>query len=636
MSVQIDGRSENSSMIDNCEYHRMGGRSARQGRGTVYLLRSSARATNHCNVGKVTIEILPEESLLEIFSFYVYGSYNNWETLVHVCRRWRSIVFAAPRRLDLELLCTSGTPAEDMLDIWPPLPIVVRVRDSDGINDNVLAALEERHRVCEVDVQVKYYDDINQLARAMRVTFPALTDLNIQSIHANSFSSTEFFREYTFLGGSAPNLRSLRLGCIEFPELALQNLLLSSPGLVDLTLINDIHHSGNHSSDEMVHCLSSLTQLEHLQIESLYSYRDRDTASRRPPTLTRTVFPVLSTLILKGATEYLDRLLAHIEAPHLNDARIEFLLESLDSCHLMCTSPFPALSNLTLSSPGLVKLALINIPCPEYISNAMVDCLSSLTRLKRLQIEIRSLHRRPDSASRRPPPLTRTVSPTLSTLLLNGETEFLYQLLAHIELIEAPHLNHVCIEFSDLPNFDISQISPCLGRTETFELFDQAWMYFRGFDLNVILSPRKGTTGSKTLILSLFWKHSRWILATLARRAPSPPSIFFKHECDLPDWTKRMGITPWLELLRVFTTVENLYLSTKLALCIAPALRELDAEGVTEVLPALQTIFIERRQASEAEAEIIQEVMGTFVAARGLSWLPGGSIEVAGLSEVDG
>jgi hypothetical protein len=97
-----------------------------------------------------------------------------------------------------------------------------------------------------------------------------------------------------------------------------------------------------------------------------------------------------------------------------------------------------------------------------------------------------------------------------------------------------------------------------------------------------------------------------------------------------------MGITPWLELLRVFTTVENLYLSTKLALCIAPALRELDAEGVTEVLPALQTIFIERRQASEAEAEIIQEFIGKFVAARGLSWLPGGSIEVAGLSEVDG
>jgi len=81
-----------------------------------------------------------------------------------------------------------------------------------------------------------------------------------------------------------------------------------------------------------------------------------------------------------------------------------------------------------------------------------------------------------------------------------------------------------------------------------------------------------------------------------------------------------MGITPWLEFLHVFTTVENLYLSMRLALCIAPALQELAGEGVTEVLPALQTIFIKKRGASEVK--IIQEVMGKFVSARELSGHP--------------
>jgi hypothetical protein len=30
-----------------------------------------------------------------------------WQVLVHVCRRWRSIVFGSPRRLNLQLFCTS-------------------------------------------------------------------------------------------------------------------------------------------------------------------------------------------------------------------------------------------------------------------------------------------------------------------------------------------------------------------------------------------------------------------------------------------------------------------------------------------------------------------------------------------------
>jgi len=75
----------------------------------------------------VTIEALPNTVLLEIFSFYTDPlrlDYDGWHALVHVCRRWRFVVFDSPRRLDLRLNCTPKRPLK-MLDIWPALPIVI-------------------------------------------------------------------------------------------------------------------------------------------------------------------------------------------------------------------------------------------------------------------------------------------------------------------------------------------------------------------------------------------------------------------------------------------------------------------------------------------------------------------------------
>jgi hypothetical protein len=63
--------------------------------------------------------MLPDDVLLEIFDSYVdedvYGDFEEqrieeWVTLAHVCRRWRSVVFQSPHRLNLRLLCTPQTP----------------------------------------------------------------------------------------------------------------------------------------------------------------------------------------------------------------------------------------------------------------------------------------------------------------------------------------------------------------------------------------------------------------------------------------------------------------------------------------------------------------------------------------------
>jgi hypothetical protein len=71
-------------------------------------------------------------------------------------------------------------------------------------------------------------------------------------------------------------------------------------------------------------------------------------------------------------------------------------------------------------------------------------------------------------------------------------------------------------------------------------------------------------------------------------------------------------IMTWLELLHPFTAVRNLYLSKQFAQIIAPALLVLVGGRTTEVLPALQNIFLEGLESSGP----IQEDIERFVAAR--------------------
>jgi hypothetical protein len=44
-----------------------------------------------------------------------------WYKLGHVCRLWRSIIFASARRLKLNLVCTYHVPVANMLAHSPPL-----------------------------------------------------------------------------------------------------------------------------------------------------------------------------------------------------------------------------------------------------------------------------------------------------------------------------------------------------------------------------------------------------------------------------------------------------------------------------------------------------------------------------------
>jgi hypothetical protein len=73
----------------------------------------------------------------------------------------------------------------------------------------------------------------------------------------------------------------------------------------------------------------------------------------------------------------------------------------------------------------------------------------------------------------------------------------------------------------------------------------------------------------------------------------------------------------WLDFLRPFNGVEDLYLSRESIHYIAPALQELVGERATEVLPGLQSLFLELHR-----SQLVQDVVGEFIVARELSGHP--------------
>ena len=283
--------------------------------------------TDCCDVDQVTIGILPDDILLCIFNAHVDGTYerDGWHTLVHVCQRWRTLVFGSPRHLNLQLFCSSRTPVKKMLDAWPALPIVVYYpyKDLDYQDQNMvnlIAAIKHNDRVCKIDFCT--FHDVSQLEEvvsAMQVPFPALTDLEF--VFVEEFE-TEVVIPDSFLDGSAPRLQRLHLAGISFP--GLPKLLLSATDLVSLQL--HLPHFWYISPDAMVTCLSASVRLKLFTLK-FESRQDRDSRHLPPPT--PTLLPALTSFRFQGVYEYAEDLMARIGAPLLHRLYITLFNETV-------------------------------------------------------------------------------------------------------------------------------------------------------------------------------------------------------------------------------------------------------------------------------------------------------------------
>jgi hypothetical protein len=442
--------------------------------------------------------MIPEVALLEIFQFYVDEAWlGTWHRLVHVCRKWRSIVFGSPLRLDLQLKCEAGTPVREMLDVWPRLPIVVWSIGHErwGV-DNIIAALEHKDRICQLDLDIPS-SHLEKVLQVLQQPVPALTRLVLR---LDPLHETAPIVPASFLGGSAPRLKIL----------------------------------------------------------------------------------------------------------------------------IMNSIPFPGLPKLLSSATHLVRLELWRIPDSGYISpEGIVTCLSVLTRLEYLDIDFNSPRCHPDRKSRRPPPRTRIVLPCLTILGFGGAGEYLEDLVARVD---APLLDKLEITFSHQLILDTPQLTQFISRTPNFKTCDDAYVVFT----DSLIWVKLPQTSGRTIELGVFCSQSDWQLSSLAQVCNSSfplalvsmvERLHILSNTSLPPlWQDDIENSQWLELFHPFAAVKDLYISSEFTPRIAPFLQEFVGERVTEVLPTLQTLFLEG-QLSLAPGPV-QEAIGLFVAARQLAGHP--------------
>ena len=450
----------------------------------------------------MSIDILPDEALLEIFSFHLEEAKHiePWIPLVHVCRRWRSIVFTSPCRLNLRVyLIPRKRQVKVMLDIWPNLPIHILALGYPtplcNSENNLLAALGLTDRICRIQMDGSR-SDLERILPAMQRPFPALTGINIKCLDYIHRRTITVLPE-AFLGGSAQHLRSCDLWAVEFP--GIWKLLSTSNHLVTLNLWY-IPHSMSAPPERMATHLSTMPNLESLSIVF------------RPP---------------------------------------------------------------------------------------------------------QSLRSWPDQPIRRHlSPLTRVVLPSLTKFWFQAMGWYIEDFVSRIDV---PLLNKVGITFFDQPAFNTPQLHGFFGRIERFKAHSQGSVVFGGSSIEFELKP-----GSFSCELAILCEGIGRQISSMVQLCGS--------SLHVPSTLKRLDVcksqigpvlyeveTPqWLDLFHPFAGLEDLHIGRGLVLHYALALRELAGERVTEVLPALQNLFIEGLEPSGP----IQEALGRFVAARQLSGLP--------------
>ena len=283
--------------------------------------------------------------------------------------------------------------------------------------------------------------------------------------------------------------------------------------------------------------------------------------------------------------------------------------------------PFPALPNLLLTATQLVDLHFYNIPRSGYVPpEAMATTLSALINLELLQLNFRYPPPRRTLGSQRPPPLTHSILPCLARIWFKGASEYSEEILARID---APRLDRLQITFFNQLIFDTPQLFQFVSRRPTLRALEKGYITF-GSDV-IRVRFKSQISGYGVLTVEIPCTVSEWQLSSLEQICVSslPPisalEDLYIFEGRSPSWKPRwqdnIENTLWLDLLRPFVAVRNLYLSKQFVPRIAPALEELVGGRTTEVLPTLKNIFSTVFQSSGP----IHEDMEGFVAARRLT-----------------
>jgi hypothetical protein len=281
--------------------------------------------------------------------------------------------------------------------------------------------------------------------------------------------------------------------------------------------------------------------------------------------------------------------------------------------------PLPALRKLLLSATDLVEFRIKEILEPGFISpDAVIACLSGLTRLEEFELGFLLVSPTPWGI-RHPPPSTRCFLPALTSLRFKGQREYLEHLIAPID---SPLLDNLDVTLSDPPVFNTPQLAQFIDRTPKLKAFHEAHFFFDNSDIFVSL-PWTSRRGLHFRISRLRSNPSVMVqLCTSSFLRTLIPTMKHLYILDsgIPHsfWLNYVESSQWLDLLRPFTTAEDLYISRELSPHIVATLHRIIGEGMTEVLPSLQNVFLGRPSSPGP----VEEAAEQFVAALDLHSRP--------------
>ena len=345
-----------------------------------------------------SINTLPNEVLLEVFDQYRSvtagkrtGSQGWWYTLVHICRRWRQLVFASSVRLNLQLRCTFGTPVDDMICHSPPFPLVLDygpriLKTWTGEDELGLLFALQHHLPRATEIVLSAPDStLSKLTKSMTEAAPRLETLILHS------QTLEIVLPKQFLEGGghgAPQLRHLILTGVALSPL--QPLLSSSATSLVSLVLERIPSSAYFSPDTLITQMRTMPHLQILSIGFLSAVPRPGFRGERalPPgnnAAARTELPALTQLIYRGVSAYIEALLSQIRSPRLADLDIAFFhqlthdiprtgafLRDLDSTTRAAridfdfAHPSSAAAHIALSAPTSSPDITLSVSCSRF------------------------------------------------------------------------------------------------------------------------------------------------------------------------------------------------------------------------------------------------------------------------------
>lgn len=297
---------------------------------------------------KLTINHLPDELLIEIFDSYRHSNnvqshqwchQSEWFKFIHVCKRWRAVMFASASRLDLRLVLNRKKGGHmDTMSHLPSLPIDIDYssrrfdprtkKDVDNMTMSMAAALIRPDRIRQITLEGPI-EDLRILFRATEGPLPALESLKIR--HESGLYGVDVEISDTFLEGPNLQLRTLSLHNITLPSIS--RLLSSVSALTSLDLEFCI---GDGQAISQLPHLQDVPSLRHLglKVVSRTSHTTQPTKTQK-----RFILPKLTSFRYEGHSSFLNTLVAGFTAPSLRDVDIK--LRYTDDINPPHSSPLP-------------------------------------------------------------------------------------------------------------------------------------------------------------------------------------------------------------------------------------------------------------------------------------------------------